>query len=146
MKKFILLISYCLFLTTALLISIKITLSNKGRIVENQNILLGDSHVEFISVKNLTNFSTSGAYMKTLFKGIQNLDVQNKNVYISVGPHTFADFRTSRYNSKHENKGLLYTMDTLIPKRLNIYHSWWKLPNSGKELYRISKLYTSTIK
>ena len=142
MKKFITLIGYCLLLVAAILILIKFALINYGRIDRNQNIILGDSHIEFVDAEGLANFSTGGASMKTLFMSIQMINVKNKKVFISIGPHTFADFRTSRYSDKNKYKEWIYTMDTLIPKRLNIYHTWWKLPNSGKELFRIAKLYS----
>ena len=141
MKKFVLLTISSSIVIIAILLGIKWSLINHTEINENRNILLGDSHVEYVANKSTTNFSSPGAYMKVLYKGIEKLDLENKNVYIAVGPHSFADFRTSRYDSVQKYKNILYTMDTLIPRRINLYHSTLSLPFSGKELVRSAHVY-----
>ena len=141
MKNFILLTLSSLIVIIAILLGLKWSLTNHTKINENRNILLGDSHVEYVANRNTTNFSSPGAYMKVLYKGIEKLDLENKNVYVAVGPHSFADFRTSRYDSVQKYKNILYTMDTLIPRRINLYHSTLSLPISGKELVRSAHIY-----
>lgn len=141
MKRFIYLIIFTAVGILFTLYVFKWFMSNDTDVHNNDFILIGDSHVEYVSINNVTNFSAPGAYMKVLHMGIEKVNLKHKTVLISIGPHTFADFRTSRYDSLKKHKDVIYTMDTLIPNRIDLYHSNYLLPASGRELFRSSRIY-----